>query len=86
MTSFLLFDVERIRLSCLVFKISFKFRSFLPFLVRRSLGTDRIVTAKATTVTPNHLTAEEAQINPALDLFLNAYLFKHSTQVLEKKV
>lgn len=37
-------------------------------------------------MTPNRLTAEEAQINPALDLFLNTYLFKHSTQELKKKV
>lgn len=58
------------------FKLSFKFRSSLPcfFLLRRSLGTDRIVTPEATTVTPNRLTAEAAQINSALDFyFLNTY-------------
>lgn len=44
------------------------------FLLRRSLEADRIVTPEATTVTPNHFTAEAARINSALDFFfLNTY-------------
>lgn len=44
------------------------------FLLRRALGTDRIVTPETTTVTPSHLTEEATQINSALDFFFR-YLF-----------
>lgn len=41
----------------------------LVLLLRRSLGTDRIVTSEAKAVTPNCLTAEATQKKSALDFF-----------------